>query len=75
MPSRAGLSAIDLRPPSFNIPCAHYDALSDVEIDEGNQDYMHTESHGIPNCSGGSLPGSPPQIPEDVPDDEVDNHE
>jgi hypothetical protein len=72
MPSRAGFSAIDLRPPSFNMPNDQQDNLSDVETDEDNQDYTNSESCEIPKCSADSLPGSPPQVPEDIPDDELD---
>ena len=72
MPSRAGFSAIDLRPPSFNIPSDHHDALSDVDTDEDNADFMNTETSEIPVRSGDSLSGSPPLILDDVPDEEHD---
>jgi hypothetical protein len=68
MPSRAGFSSIDLRPPSFKITCDNKDALSDVETDEDNPDITNSETCD-PDCSGDSLSGSPPLIPEDIPDD------
>ena len=70
--SRPGFSAIELRPPSFRIPSDHQDALSDVETDEGNEDYTNSESYEVPNCSYDSPSGSPPQVPEDIPDNELD---
>ena len=72
MPSRAGFSAIDLRPPSFKNPCDNHDALSDVDTDEDNADFMNTETSEIPVRSGDSLSGSPPLILEDAPDEEHD---